>query len=106
MRATAGTGPPARFSCCITASIAHADGQCRAVAGNLDAGIREGRQPDPRRRVVREAITLGRQADEGAAEIAVAVLVVVADRKSTRSELQSLMRTSYAVFCLKKNSNH
>src|SRR3546814_5539425 len=25
------------------------------------------------------------------------------DRKSTRSELQSLMRISYAVFCLKKN---
>src|SRR3546814_7481616 len=25
-----------------------------------------------------------------------------ADRKSTRSELQSLMRISYAVFCLKK----
>src|SRR3546814_3673566 len=27
---------------------------------------------------------------------------VEADRKSTRSELQSLMRISYAVFCLKK----
>src|SRR3546814_9977484 len=27
------------------------------------------------------------------------------DRKSTRSELQSLMRISYAVFCLKKNNN-
>src|SRR3546814_4773515 len=28
-----------------------------------------------------------------------------ADRKSTRSELQSLMRISYAVFCLKKKKN-
>src|SRR3546814_3215998 len=29
------------------------------------------------------------------------------DRKSTRSELQSLMRISYAVFCLtKKNTTH
>src|SRR3546814_6139750 len=29
------------------------------------------------------------------------------DRKSTRSELQSLMRISYAVFCLiKKNNTH
>src|SRR3546814_9251053 len=27
------------------------------------------------------------------------------DRKSTRSELQSLMRISYAVFCLKKKNN-
>src|SRR3546814_6509827 len=27
-----------------------------------------------------------------------------ADRKSTRSELQSLMRISYAVFCLKKKN--
>src|SRR3546814_5528316 len=27
-----------------------------------------------------------------------------ADRKSTRSELQSLMRISYAVFCLKKKT--
>src|SRR3546814_5922342 len=28
------------------------------------------------------------------------------DRKSTRSELQSLMRISYAVFCLKKKKEH
>src|SRR3546814_3657664 len=28
------------------------------------------------------------------------------DRKSTRSELQSLMRISYAVFCLKKKKKH
>src|SRR3546814_9919498 len=28
------------------------------------------------------------------------------DRKSTRSELQSLMRISYAVFCLKKKNYH
>src|SRR3546814_1161782 len=28
------------------------------------------------------------------------------DRKSTRSELQSLMRISYAVFCLKKKTKH
>src|SRR3546814_5415589 len=28
----------------------------------------------------------------------------VADRKSTRLKLQSLMRISYAVFCLKKNT--
>src|SRR3546814_20964481 len=28
------------------------------------------------------------------------------DRKSTRSELQSLMRISYAVFCLKKKKNN
>src|SRR3546814_1627399 len=28
------------------------------------------------------------------------------DRKSTRSELQSLMRISYAVFCLKKKNTH
>src|SRR3546814_923994 len=30
-------------------------------------------------------------------------LADIADRKSTRPELQSLMRISYAVFCLKKN---
>src|SRR3546814_5385729 len=30
---------------------------------------------------------------------------LLGDRKSTRSELQSLMRISYAVFCLKKK-NH
>src|SRR3546814_3121057 len=29
-----------------------------------------------------------------------------ADRKSTRSELQSLMRISYAVFCLTKKKQH
>src|SRR3546814_5874110 len=34
-------------------------------------------------------------------EQAAAVLATI-DRKSTRSELQSLMRISYAVFCLKK----
>src|SRR3546814_2658918 len=28
------------------------------------------------------------------------------DRKSTRLNLQSLMRISYAVFCLKKKKNH
>src|SRR3546814_5212780 len=28
------------------------------------------------------------------------------DRKSTPSELQSLMRSSYAVFCLKKKKQH
>src|SRR3546814_7357871 len=28
------------------------------------------------------------------------------DRKSTRSELQSLMRITYAVFCLKKKKNN
>src|SRR3546814_4004056 len=28
------------------------------------------------------------------------------DRKSTRSELQSLMRISYAVFCLKNKNTH
>src|SRR3546814_4624142 len=33
------------------------------------------------------------------------VFAVWVDRKSTRSELQSLMRISYAVFCLKKQ-NH
>src|SRR3546814_7528318 len=31
-------------------------------------------------------------------------LAVYQDRKSTRSELQSLMRNSYAVFCLKKKN--
>src|SRR3546814_5851722 len=31
-----------------------------------------------------------------------AMLPLLEDRKSTRSELQSLMRISYAVFCLKK----
>src|SRR3546814_10110834 len=32
--------------------------------------------------------------------------VLTLDRKSTTSELQSLMRTSYAVFCLKKKQIH
>src|SRR3546814_9123583 len=32
-------------------------------------------------------------------------LAQIADRKSTRSELQSLMRISYAVFCLNKKNN-
>src|SRR3546814_3376639 len=32
--------------------------------------------------------------------------VALLDRKSTRPELQSLMRISYAVFCLKKKKNH
>src|SRR3546814_1554060 len=31
---------------------------------------------------------------------------IPADRKSTRSELQSLMRISYAVFCLKKKNEN
>src|SRR3546814_3674645 len=34
----------------------------------------------------------------------VLVDMLAADRKSTRSELQSLMRISYAVFCLKKST--
>src|SRR3546814_1180717 len=33
------------------------------------------------------------------------VAAQLVDRKSTRLELQSLMRISYAVFCLKKNNN-
>src|SRR3546814_10867829 len=33
-------------------------------------------------------------------------LCFVADRKSTRLELQSLMRISYAVFCLKKKKKN
>src|SRR3546814_6371443 len=41
------------------------------------------------------------QADPGQNAYCVA-LVVVEDRKSTRLKLQSLMRISYAVFCLKK----
>src|SRR3546814_7673779 len=36
------------------------------------------------------------------AESQSAPLLLKLDRKSTRSELQSLMRISYAVFCLKK----
>src|SRR3546814_9523866 len=35
----------------------------------------------------------------------VQLLVAEGDRKSTRSELQSLMRISYAVFCLKKKKD-
>src|SRR3546814_6831919 len=34
-----------------------------------------------------------------------AVIWIHLDRKSTTSELQSLMRISYAVFCLKKKNN-
>src|SRR3546814_6362354 len=34
-----------------------------------------------------------------------AVLAVAARSEENTSELQSLMRTSYAVFCLKKNTN-
>src|SRR3546814_6470189 len=40
---------------------------------------------------------------QGAAEVK-AYLVSTGDRKSTRPELQSLMRISYAVFCLKKKN--
>src|SRR3546814_3493384 len=39
--------------------------------------------------------------EEGEAQLA---SLGQADRKSTRSELQSLMRISYAVFCLKKKT--
>src|SRR3546814_9944666 len=53
---------------------------------------------------------LDRDRDVGFALVELADQIVVVDglqieiedRKSTRSELQSLMRISYAVFCLKK----
>src|SRR3546814_3552878 len=61
----------------------------RAVAAHPDAGTcgraAAVRPPSP-----------GAEADRGGAH---------ADRKSTRSELQSLMRISYAVFCLKKKKH-
>src|SRR3546814_4278720 len=54
-----------------------------------------GASPDDRVEDARSLIEDGRAVDEPAIGIA-----VKGDRKSTRSELQSLMRTSYAVFCL------
>src|SRR3546814_4263907 len=39
------------------------------------------------------------------ATIATHITTIVGDRKSTRLNLQSLMRISYAVFCLKKKTN-
>src|SRR3546814_14086837 len=47
---------------------------------------------------IRDGIGIGQEVT--AADIA------VGDRKSTRLELQSLMRISYAVFCLKKKKKH
>src|SRR3546814_6806913 len=38
--------------------------------------------------------------------ITLPILLVARDRKSTTSELQSLMRISYAVFCLKKKKQN
>src|SRR3546814_4697349 len=56
----------------------------------------------------RDAIDLNRSPTENLKAVAAAkgesvrdLTAVILDRKSTRSELQSLMRISYAVFCLK-----
>src|SRR3546814_3782586 len=60
-------------------------GEHRAVDAIFDLGDLVGRDCS----VVREIETRALLVDQG-------------DRKSTRLELQSLMRISYAVFCLKK----
>src|SRR3546814_10022283 len=64
------------------------EGLCLAIGGETGRAVR----------VVagRTAITQDQRLEEGAQR----------DRKSTRSELQSLMRNSYAVFCLKKKNKH
>src|SRR3546814_7442770 len=55
-------------------------------------------------RLASELIVAGGRLGEGAH--GAAGLIGVLDRKSTRLELQSLMRISYAVFCLKKKKHH
>src|SRR3546814_6170681 len=54
-----------------------------------------------------EIIVTARRREESLQTVPVAVAVVGAETRSEQhtSELQSLMRNSYAVFCLKKNKN-
>src|SRR3546814_2444060 len=59
-------------------------------------------------RVVPEQVTDREDAHPGEDHVRLLALVPkpgAADRKSTRSELQSLVRISYAVFCLTKKKN-
>src|SRR3546814_4219791 len=78
-------------------------GRARAAAGAADsadalAGVARGR-------VVRRAVRVAALAAVGA-DLAVDLHVDALDRSEEHtSELQSLMRISYAVFCLKKKKN-
>src|SRR3546814_8755477 len=65
-----------------------------------------GRADLPRPLVV-EADQVGRVAQAQQGELVAEVVVVVGQRSEEHtSELQSLMRNSYAVFCLKKKNKH
>src|SRR3546814_1356113 len=75
------------------------------IGGEARDSIERGRQRGA------ECVTRGalrqRQVERGAVAGALAVLVGMAPRSEEHtSELQSLMRISYAVFCLKKKNQH
>src|SRR3546814_1035952 len=74
------------------------------VLGYRSALAREGSLSVTNTLVGIVTFALGYMAAKGQVSEALAVAAVTTDRKST-SELQSLMRISYAVFCLKKKTN-
>src|SRR3546814_5359866 len=81
------------------------------VAGaGVDLGAARGHRVDQRVVVVEAGAVVGADAPGDLAQLQAHDLahVVVAQRRSEEhtSELQSLMRSSYAVFCLKKKNNH
>src|SRR3546814_4260541 len=73
--------------------------QCLAVVERADLG-HEAREE------IERAITFGREAGKRAPPVATLLRVRSIDQRSEEhtSELQSLMRISYAVFCLKKKN--
>src|SRR3546814_1666671 len=91
----------------LAAADGRAAGRHRDLAGRAGQGVEEAgnREPDPcRRPAVSRAMPLSRLLPDVAAvppELAITGLVLDRSEEHT-SELQSLMRISYAVLCLKK----
>src|SRR3546814_4600168 len=80
-----------------------------ALQGETEIGVRQGRFQDVERiQGIRDARQRARSGDRGDHRRRVRDDHQVADRRcrseETTSELQSLMRISYAVFCLKKKN--
>src|SRR3546814_8267556 len=91
----------------LAVGIARAEAQSRRPLARIDDAIGAARAVargrDRLEHVVEAAADLRTAGAEGAARIGAAELVAQRSEEHT-SELQSLMRNSYAVFCLKKKT--
>src|SRR3546814_7029404 len=83
-------------------AISVGDGQSKAVGHDQAVVLIDDQAVDGDVLVERDLGTDGRRTVDGDAELIGAVIVRIVRSEEHTSELQSLMRISYAVFCLKK----